>query len=462
MPSNKEEFLPKITDLDQHKQLLLLALPMILSNITVPLLGLVDTAVIGHLSHAYFLGGSTIGAMIITSITWLCGFLRMSTTGLSAQAFGLNNINNNLLVLFRGLTVAFAIGLIFILFQFPFLNITLNLAGGSEQVQLYARQYSEIRIWGLPASLGNLVILGWLIGNHQTKPVMWLLMTTNLINVILDLIFVYGFNWQVQGVAFATLIAEYCGMLLGLTIVFFRYKVAINSLLQGSKLLFSSLIERSSMLSYFKLNRDILIRTLCLEICFIFITFQGARLGDNVVAANAILMNFLLLISFGLDGIANATEAMVGKAQGEGDRGKLRNTVNIALLWTGLFAVFYSLIFAGAGEFLLTLISDIPSVISFAKEYLIWMVIMPVIACWCFLFDGVYIGLMKAKAMRNSMIIATFACFFPLWWLLKNFLPQEMGNHALWAAFSFFMFVRGVTLAWHYHAKIKQENTMLH
>jgi len=456
MPSNKEHFLFKTTDLDQHKQLLLLALPMILSNITVPLLGLVDTAVIGHLPHAYFLGGSTIGAMIITSITWLCGFLRMSTTGLSAQALGLNNFDKNLLVLFRGLTVAFTLGLIFIFLQHPFLNTALNLSGGSEQVQFYARQYSEIRIWGFPASLGNLVILGWLIGNHQTKSVMWLLIVTNLINVILDLLFVYGFHWQVQGVAFATLIAEYCGMMFGLSIIFSRYKMAIKALVQSSRLLFSSLIERSSLLSYFKLNRDILIRTLCLEICFIFITFQGARLGDNVVAANAILMNFLLLISFGLDGIANATEAMVGKAQGEKNSNKLQNTVNIALLWTGIFAVIYSLLFMFAGESLLTLISDIPSVISFAKEYLIWMVLMPVISCWCYLFDGVYIGLMQAKAMRNSMIIATFACFFPLWWILQNALPQNMGNHALWAAFSLFMLARGGTLAWHYHFNVKR------
>jgi MATE family multidrug resistance protein len=456
--------LSKFTDLDQHKQLLLLAVPMILSNITVPLLGLVDTAVIGHLSHAYFLGGSTIGAMIITSVTWLCGFLRMSTTGLSAQAFGLNDIDKNLLVLFRGLVVSFTIGLIFVLLQSPFINTALNLAGGSEQVQFYARQYSEIRIWGFPASLGNLVILGWLIGNHQTKAVMWLLMITNLINVVLDLIFVFGFHWQVQGVAFATLIAEYCGMLLGLSIIFFRYRASVKALLQKSSLLFSSLIERSSLLSYFKLNRDILIRTLCLEICFIFITFQGARLGDNVVAANAILMNFLLLISFGLDGIANATEAMVGKAHGEKNSHKLRNTVNIALLWTFLFAVTYSLLFSFAGEFLLTLISDIPSVVNFAKDYLLWMVLLPIVACWCYLFDGVYIGLMQAKAMRNSMIIATFGCFFPLWWLLQNSLSKENGNHALWAAFSLFVLARGVTLAWHYYTNATKfiSNSELH
>jgi len=344
--------------------------------------------------------------------------------------------------------------LMFVFLQSPFINAALSLSGGSEQVTFYARQYSEIRIWGFPASLGNLVLLGWLIGNHQTKSVMWLLIITNLINVVLDLVFVFGFNWQVQGVALATLIAEYCGLLLGLSIVFTRYQEPVKSLLFKGRLLFLSLIERSSLLSYFKLNRDILIRTLCLEICFIFIMFQGARLGDNVVAANAILMNFLLLISFGLDGIANATEAMVGKAQGENNRSKLRNTVNIALLWTGIFAVIYSVLFAVAGEFLLTLISDIPSVVDYAKDYLIWMVLLPVIACWCYLFDGVYIGLMQAKAMRNSMIIATFACFFPVWWLLQSSLPLELGNHALWAAFSVFMLARGVALAWHYKYKI--------
>lgn len=427
---------------------------MIFSNITVPLLGLVDTAVIGHLSQAYFLGGSTIGAMIITSVVWLCGFLRMSTTGLSAQAFGLNDIDKNLLVLFRGLIVAFTIGLIFVVLQYPFINYALSLAGGSDQVTFYARQYSEIRIWGFPASLGNLVILGWLIGNHQTKSVMKLLIMTNLLNIVLDLVFVFGFHWQVQGVALATLISEYCGMIMGLSIIFSRYKSSVKTILQGCRLQLTSLMERSSLLSYFKLNRDILIRTLCLEICFIFITFQGARLGDTVVAANAILMNFLLLISFGLDGIANATEAMVGKANGEKDEGKLRNTVNIALAWTGIFAVAYSLLFTFFGEHLLMLISDIPSVVNFAKEYLFWMMLLPVIACWCYLFDGVYIGLMQAKAMRNSMVVATFACFFPLWWLLKNALPLEMGNHALWAAFSFFMVARGVTLAWHYRRNI--------
>lgn len=448
-------FLSLFSDLDQHKRLFALALPMIFSNITVPLLGLVDTAVIGHLSHAYYLGGSTVGAMIITSVIWLCGFLRMSTTGLSAQAYGRDNNEQNLMVLFRGISIAFLLGIILILIQSPFINIALQLSGGSEQVQFYARQYSEIRVWGFPAALANLVMLGWLLGNHQSKAVMWLLIFTNLTNICLDFLFVYGFHWQVQGVALATLIAEYSGLTLGIVFIYKRQKKQVHQALNKLSQLVRSIFEPSSMLSYFKLNCDILIRTLCLELCFIFITFQGARLGDNVVAANAILMNFLLLISFGLDGIANATEAMVGKAKGEGDNSQLNNTVNIALLWSLIFAFAYSLLFAFAGSTLLSLISDIPSVITFAEQYLFWMVLLPLFACWCFLYDGVYIGLMQAKAMRNSMIIATFACFFPLWFMLQGF-----GNHGLWAAFSLFMLARGITLAWHFHYQVKVRESL--
>ncbi len=445
------------TDFHQHKRLFALALPMILSNITVPLLGLVDTAVIGHLPYAYYLGGSTVGAMIITSVIWLCGFLRMSTTGLSAQALGQGNSVENILVLLRGFAVAFSVGLGLILLQSPFVDSALYLSGGSAQVQFYAKQYCDIRIWGLPASLANLVLLGWLLGNHQSKTVMWLLIITNLINISLDLLFVFVFNWQVQGVALASLIAEYSGMSIGLLIVFNRYKKALSPLFTCKLRLIQSLFERSSLSSYFQLNRDILLRTLCLEVCFIFITFQGAKLGDTVVAANAILMNFLLLVSFGLDGIANAAEAMVGKAKGENNTDKLTETVMIALFWSVCFALGYSLLFALAGEFLLTIISDIPQVIHFAKQYLLWMILLPLAACWCYLYDGIYVGLMRAKAMRNSMIISTFACFFPLWFIL-----QPYKNHGLWAAFTLFMLARGLTLAWHFHYRVKKEGNSVY
>lgn len=446
----------KTSPFDQHKRLFYLALPMVLSNITVPLLGLVDTAVIGHLEHAYFLGGSTIGAMLITSVVWLCGFLRMSTTGLSAQTLGLGDISKNLLVLLRGVCLAFFIGIVMILLQSPFLDIALSIAGGSEKVQFYANQYAQIRIWGVPAALANLVILGWLIGNQQGKTVMWVLIATNLVNVCLDLVFVYIFNWQVQGVALASLLAEYSGMLLGIAFIAKHYKKALTTLLSNVQQFNRLLFDKQVLANYFQLNRDILIRTLCLQACLFFITFQGARLGDTVVAANAILMNFLLLISFSLDGIANATEAMVGKAHGENNNKALKRTVNISLFWSFMFACFYAVLFAVFGSFFLSLISDIPSVIDFAEQYIGWMILLPLVSCWCFLYDGVYIGLLQPKMMRNSMFVATFGCFFPVWYLLQDF-----GNHSLWAAYSIFMLARGVILAWHFHC-YRKESTCCH
>jgi MATE family, multidrug efflux pump len=427
---------------------------MILSNITVPLLGLVDTAVIGHLDYAYFLGATAIGAMLITSITWLCGFLRMSTTGLTAQAYGSGDSQQNVLILLRGLLVAITLGLSFIIFQNVYLDLGLSLAGGSEQIQYYARQYSEIRIWGLPAALANLVILGWLLGNHQAKTVMWLLIFTNLVNLGLDLLFVLGFNWQVSGVAYASLTAEYFAFIAGLYITY-KTNTSLKSsffstdTFNNSKHILKSIFAGKQLSHYFKLNRDILIRTLCLELCFIFITFQGARLGDHIVAANAILLNFLLLISFGLDGIANAAEVMVGKAKGQNNNKALQQSVKISLAWSTIFALFYSLLFALFGEQLINLMSNISDVVNFATDYIFWIVLLPIIACWCYLFDGVYIGLMQAKVMRNSMIISTFLIFFPTWWFLQSF-----GNHALWAAFSLFMLSRGFTLGWHYYRYI--------
>jgi MATE family multidrug resistance protein len=449
---------------NQHKQLFLIALPMIFSNITIPLLGLVDTAVLGHLDEAYYLGGSTVGAMIITFVTWLCGFLRMSTTGLTAQALGEKNHSKSLLVLLRGLLVAGFIGGTLILLQSFYLDLSLGLAGGSEKIQFYAKQYCDIRIWGLPAALSNLVILGWLLGNHKAKAVMWILIATNLINLSLDLLFVLVFDWQVQGVATATLIAEYSGVVIGLTYIVLAKKTVnqktLKSLLIKMGLKFLSvkeqLFEKSALIHYFQLNRDILIRTLCLELCFVFITFQGARLGDDVIATNAILMNFVLLISFGLDGIANATEVLVGKAHGQRNVKQRNFVVKIALFWTGIFALSYSLLFAIAGDFFVGLLTDIPEVVLSTKQYVHWIIILPILGCWCYLFDGVFVGLMKTKAMRNSMIIATFCCFFPMWWLL-----QDYGNHGLWAAFSVFLFVRGLSLGWHYYHVIEKETISL-
>lgn len=431
-----------------HQQLFALAIPMILSNITVPLLGLVDTAVIGHLSHAYYIGGSTIGATIITFIVWLCGFLRLSSTGLAAHARGQQSEKENLLVLLRGLLVALVLAVIFIAFQQYYLNIALTFAGGTEQVQYFARQYSEVRIYALPASLANLVLFGWLLGNHQAKKVMWILIATNLVNLFLDLLFVLVYNMAVEGVALASLIAEYVGLILGLSMIFLANN-PWRKLLKSQLIKWQEIIAAQVMKRFFTLNRDILLRTLCLQICFIFITFQGARLGDDILAANAILMNFLLLISFGLDGIANAAEAMVGEAKGAKNKQQQHNVVKVSLYWTGMFALFYCIAFIVFGKAFIALITSIESVQILAEQYLFWLCLLPLLACWCYLYDGIYIGLMQAKIMRNSMMLSTFLGFFPIWFILQSY-----GNHALWAAFSVFMVLRGATLAWYYHKKL--------
>jgi len=276
------------------------------------------------------------------------------------------------------------------------------------------------------------------------------LIATNLINLILDIIFVWYLDWQVLGIAYATLIAEYVGCFLALYVVINKFKSTIYQTISKIK---NHILDKKALSSYFKLNRDILIRTLCLQSCFIFMTFQGAKLGDNVVAANAILMNFLLFISFGLDGIANAAEVMVGQAKGENNVQKFKQVFKISLFWTAIFAILYCLIFMLFGTNLIRLITNIENVVIFAEQFLPWMMILPFIACWSYLFDGVYIGLMQAKAMRNSMILSTFGCFFPVWWLVESY-----GNHGLWLAFSVFMLARALTLAWHFKRNIWHNN----
>jgi len=426
----------------EHRALLAISLPMILSNITVPLLGLVDTAVVGHLADAYFLGGTAVGSMLITLVLWLAGFLRMTTTGLAAQSYGGNQSDAAVVVLWRGIVVAGAIALVMLLLQQPLIRMGLAVAGGSEEVQLYAERYVQIRVWGFPAALMNLVILGWLLGMQKARLVMWLLILTNVINIGLDLLFVPVFGWQVQGVALATLIAEYAALGMGLWLVLVTCKA------RGMRLLpnWALVLDPITLGHYGRLNRDVLIRTLCLEAVFAFMTFQGARLGDTVVAANAILMGFLLLISFGLDGIAYGAEARVGMAKGARNPSGIRMATTAALYWTGVFALAYALFFALAGTGLLRMMSSVPSVVTFAQGYLWWMVALPLIACWCYLYDGIYIGLTRASVMRNSMILSTFGIFFPVWLLLSAW-----DNAGLWVAFSLFMAVRGLTLGWHYH-----------
>ena len=429
-----------LRDPRRHSAVFALALPMVFSNVTTPLLGLVDTWVIGHLGQAWFLGGVSVGATLINLLFWLLGFLRMSTTGLTAQANGAASAEGQLDTLARALGLAIGLGLALLLLVLPFLPAIIGLSGGSPEVQVYAGDYVSVRIWSAPAALCNLVIMGWLLGMQDARSPMLLLILSNLVNMVLDAWFVLGLGWQVRGVAAASLLADYSSLGVGLWLVSRRLRQLSAEVWQGA---WSRWWQWPAVRRLLGLNRDIFIRSLCLQLCFAFMTLQGARLGDVAVAANAVLLNFLMLISYGLDGFAYAVEAMVGRAIGRRDRQGLREAIVLNLGWALLIALAFALGFALGGRQLIAHITDLPAVIAEANRQLPWLIVMPLLAVWCFLLDGVFIGATRAREMRNSMLVAVFAGFFPVWWLC-----QGWGVAALWAAMAALMTGRGLTLGW--------------
>ena len=411
---------------------------MILSNISVPLLGLVDTAVIGHLSSAHYLAGIALGSSSIAVLFWLASFLRMSTTGVIAQAFGAKDFDRIKQLLVSSLLLSLLFALTLIALSPTLLSVIASLSQSSEQVMVQASTYFSIRIWSAPAALGNLVLLGLMLGMHYGKGPFYLVLFTNLVNIVLDVVFVLVLDLGVAGAASASVIADYSALILAIYLVkklFRRYGVIWN-------IQFPS---RDSVARLLTLNRDIFIRSLLLQLCFSFMTFYGARLGEVTLAANAVLLNFLMLVSFALDGIAYAAEAKVGAAKGEGDPAQVRLWVNVSVFWGAVFALGYCAFFALLGSSIIRLLTNIPEVITEASLYLPWLIVLPVIAMGCFLFDGVFVGLTRAKEMRNSMFIAVVLGFFT-----PVVLTLEWGNHGLWFAMSCFMAMRGATLFYRY------------
>lgn len=428
-----------------HRQVLLLSIPMVLSNITIPLLGLVDAAVIGHLQHAWYLGGVALGSMLISVCFWLLGFLRMSTTGLSAQAYGSDNKQQLALIWMQGMMMSLGFAVLFLLLHRVIGDGVLALSDASEQVKHYAQQYFVIRAWSAPAVLINLVLLGWLLGTQNAKAPMWMVVITNLTNIVLDIVFVIGFGWKVPGVALASVIADYLGMGFGLWCVA-RFWRAKN--LPSPWCLWRQTSQGISR--FLRLNRDIFLRSLCLQAVFSFMTFQGAAFGDHVVAANAVLMSFLMIISYGMDGFAYAIEAMVGKAVGAKNQQQLKASIIGSTFWCILICLALTLIFALAGSNLIGLITSITSVQQTARDYLPWLVAMPLVAMWCFLLDGIFIGATKGREMRNSMFIAASG-FFMVFTLFSAW-----HNHALWLAMLTFMALRGLSLGWVFYRQWQQ------
>ncbi|WP_339772224.1 MATE family efflux transporter [uncultured Paraglaciecola sp.] len=405
---------------------------MILSNITTPLIGMVDTAVLGHMGSSQYLAGAAIASLILTQTYWLCGFIRMSSTGLSAQAKGEQDAEAKSRVFWQSCSVALAIGLVIWAVQKPLLALGIHFAQPETQLLEVIQQYFSVRIAGAPAALVNLAIIGWLIGQQKTKQVLYIQIFANLLNAGLSILLVFVFDQGVKGVALASVAAEYSILLLGMWVAF-----------KGMGLLMPhwALWRWSSLAQLMSLNGYSFVRNLALQVCLAFVIFQGARFGPLTAASNAIIMQFFALIALGLDGIAYAVEALAGEAKGKNDAQEIKRVVLRGLLWSGVVATLYSLSFLLFGRQIIAILTDLPELRSFTEHYLLIIWLLPIISHWCFLLDGIFVGLTRAKAMQNSMLLSAVCFFFPSWWLL-----QDYQNYALWIALLLLMLGRGLSL----------------
>lgn len=420
---------------NHHQAFWLLAGPMIIGNVSLALLGLVDTAVIGHLDSAVYLGGVAVGAVIFDFLYWGMGFLRMGTTGIVAQASGKQDATEVRTILIQSILVGLSIAFLILLFKTPIFNVGLSLLEGSAEVKHYAMVYCQWMIWGMPALMILFSVNGWLLGTQNAVAVLYIGVITNVLNIVLDIIFVVYMGMDVRGVALATVISQYCGVIMAFLIISKQLEK------NPGEWLLNKILNIQKLVNFLSLNHDIFIRTICLILVFAFFTRESGKHGDIVLAANSILIKFYLLMALALDGFNHAAEALVGKAIGERDKKSFNQVVALTLKWSLVFGLFFTLIYWAAGDAMIYLLTNIEAVREVALIYLPWMVLLPLVSVWCFLLDGVFIGATRGKEMRNSMLICTFIFFLPAWYVF-----QFMGNHGLWLAFTLFIAVRGVTL----------------
>jgi MATE family multidrug resistance protein len=429
-----------------------IAWPIILANIAVPLLGVVDTAVIGHLGQTAPLGAIAIGAQIFSFLYWGLGFLRMGTTGLTAQADGAGDAAEVRASLGRALVIALALAALLIALQRPLAAGAFVVFETSNDIERLAMSYFSIRIWGAPATLVGYAVLGWLIGLRDSRSVLVLQVFLNALNIVLDLLFVVGFGWGVRGVAIGTLISEWSAALLALALVAFKLRSS-GSLRGATAVSLPGLLEPRPLLATLRINQDIFLRTVLLISAFAWFTRQGARAGDAVLAANHVLLQFLAFSAFFLDGFAFATEALVGQAVGRESRERLRRAVRLSSNLAVATATATTLAFALLGTTIVDALTNVSEVREVARRFLPYAVLHPIVGVWCFQLDGIFIGATKTADMRNAMIVS-FAVYLGAWWLLWP--PLE--NHGLWIAFLVFFVTRGVTLGVRYPALLRSVN----
>ena len=406
------------------RQILHIALPSIVSNITVPLLGLVDVAIVGHLGSAAYIGAITVGGMLFNMAYWLFAFLRMGTSGLTAQAYGRGDRAETVRVLVRALGVALAIGVALVALSRPVADVAFRLIPCSPEVEASARVYFALLVWGAPAVLGLYGFAGWFVGMQNARFPMAVAITQNVVNIVASAALVFGLGWQVEGVAAGTLIAQYAGLLMAVAGWWRGYRADTR----GVSL--RPVTDRAALSRFFAVNRDIFLRTLCLIAVTVCFTSSGAAAGDTVLAANALLMQLFMLFSYVMDGFAYAGEALAGRYVGAADAAGFRRTVRRLFGWGLVLAVAFTLAYGAGGRTFLSLLTSETSVVDMAMAYLSWAVAIPLTSFAAFLFDGIFIGATATGRMLLAMAVAS-AVFFISYYLLTD----TLGNHALWLAF---------------------------
>lgn len=440
------------------------------SNITTPLLGLVDTAVVGHLADERHLGAVAIGASIFSVVFWAFGFLRMGSTGLTAQALGRNDTYRVRELLLQSVLMAVFIGLLIIALRAPIIDVALYLISPSDLVEPVARTYSEIRIFSAPAVLAGYALMGWFYGIQQAKNPLWIMLIINIVNMVLDIVAVYLLDMASDGVALATVIADYVGLLLGLYLAYkqlkrfstpSRHTRPTNEGEQTTNVSLGSDKEKShvsrlwSLASYIELiqvNRYLFVRTILLLMVSLFFTAQGSQQGDAILAANAVLLTFLMIISNALDGFAYAVEALCGECVGKQDVQAFEKTVLFSTGWAFIAACLLVGVFWLFGESIIHLLTSIVSVQQEAKIYLPWLIIFPLLGIWSFMLDGIFIGTTSVKQMQNTMLFSVLLVFFPWWYLTQQL---GMGNHGLWLSQAMLFIARAVSLYWLYRRNMR-------
>ena len=416
-----------------NREILQIALPSIVSNITVPLLGLIDVTIVGHLGAASYIGAIAVGGMLFNIIYWIFGFLRMGTGGMTSQAYGRGDEAEMMRLLTRSTGVGMLIALTLIVLQYPIERTAFSLIETTPEVERLAATYFRICIWGAPAVLGLYSFSGWFIGMQNSRYPMFIAITQNIVNILMSLVLVYGLEMKIEGVAIGTLVAQYAGWLMAIGLWMHRYK----HLRPYAEL--RSLTDKGAMRRFFQVNRDIFLRTLCLVSVTVFFTSAGAAQGEVILAVNTLLMQLFTLFSYIMDGFAYAGEALAGKHIGADNRPALRTMVRQLFVWGIALALAFTLIYGIGGEGFLSLLTNEESVITASSTYFYWVLAIPLAGFEAFLYDGIFIGATATGLMLRAMFVASVAFF-----LIYFGCREAMGNHALWLAFITYLSLRGI------------------